>query len=279
MFGFSKKSPSTRNLRGERDGYGGGSSSSGGGSADSGSLASSASGTPRGGGRFNPSAFALLSAAEQGLTAELTRLLAMRAGTGGALVVQVNDRDEHGRTALHVAARHGHLDAVKLLVEVHGADLNAVTLPQQQESAQQPSAGGGDADEGRDSLGRKSPLHMALETQRFEVAHYLLAKGATATSVSTSGTTAPSTTVLHLAAANCPQEGEAAVKTFTGARLSSPSFSLPSLSFFSADETRMLFGCRYGGDDHHAAWWGEPSGCAREHCTPLRRVREAATFI
>jgi hypothetical protein len=73
---------------------------------------------------------------------------------------------------------------------------------------------------------------MALEAKRFEVAHYLLAKGATA-GLSTCGArappaagepsaaiapvAAPSTTALHLAAANCPTEGDAlTIKTFTG---------------------------------------------------------------
>ncbi len=222
MFGFAKKTPSTRNLRDGSQGAGG--------NLEAGSLASSASGTPRGGpgggggGRFNPSTFALLSAAEQGLTAELTRLLAMRAGTGGALVVQVNDRDEFGRTALHVAARHGNLDAVKLLAETHGADLNAVTLPHP-EGPQQPSGAAANDGDNEGSLGRKTPLHMALEAKRFEVAHYLLAKGATARAPPVAGepgaasasVAAASTTALHLAAANCPTEGDAAtIKTFTG---------------------------------------------------------------
>jgi ankyrin repeat protein len=157
-----------------------------------------------------------LSAAEQGLTAELTRLLAMRAGTGGALVVQVNDRDEFGRTALHVAARHGHLDAVKLLAETHGADLNAVTLPHP-EGPQQPSGAAANDGDNEGSLGRKTPLHMALEAKRFEVAHYLLAKGATARAPPVAGEPSASTTALHLAAANCPTEGDAStIKTFTG---------------------------------------------------------------
>ncbi|WP_245273458.1 ankyrin repeat domain-containing protein [Mesorhizobium sp. WSM3224] len=56
----------------------------------------------------------------------------------------------YGRTALIEAARNGHLDAVKLLVE-HGADVNAA-----------------------DKTGRNSALIEAIKGRHFAVAEYLL---------------------------------------------------------------------------------------------------------
>ena len=61
--------------------------------------------------------------------------------------------DEHGRTALHLAARNGHVDVSKLLID-HGADLNA-----------------------RDNFG-ETPLHLAVFHLNINVAALLIEHGA-----------------------------------------------------------------------------------------------------
>lgn len=298
MFGFVKRSGSNRNLKNEPSSSLEGLPSSP--LATNSALGSSySSGTPtitprsHAGtsavrsaaaavepGRFNPAAFALLMAAESGEVAEVTRMLNMRAGT----VVGVDDRDEHGRTALHVAAACGHLELVRTLVEVHGADLQTMTRPSvssspppipslssslssSSSSSSPPSCpstlpsgapkadtpettvakGSLERDDDARVLGRKTPLYLALQARRFDVAHYLVTKGAPVLVVSpeTSATTA-----LHLAAMNCPLAGEeesaAAAKVFLGTCYSAPwicrlrSFFSPFASFFFTDMAGMM---------------------------------------
>jgi len=73
--------------------------------------------------------------------------------------IPLDSRDRGGLTALHVAAKAGHLEVVQWLVE-HGADLHACTFRNP-----------GDA-------GSHTPLHLAVGAGRLEVARFLIERGA-----------------------------------------------------------------------------------------------------
>ena len=41
--------------------------------------------------------------------------------------ININTRDEFGQTVLHIAAKHGHMDVIKYLVNQKGADFMLLT--------------------------------------------------------------------------------------------------------------------------------------------------------
>jgi len=105
--------------------------------------------------------------------------------------IDVNARDEDGRTLLHVAADCSQKEVVKLLLD-KGADVNAETHSRWSVSGLTPlheAAGGGDhavaellIDGGaqvdaRDSAGRTA-LHVAVVNRRYEAAKLLVHRGA-----------------------------------------------------------------------------------------------------
>ena len=83
----------------------------------------------------------------------------------------INARDDHGRTALNLAAAHGDIDQVKLLLD-KGANVNA-----------------------KDSDGA-TPLHAAARKGHLAIAELLVARGADVNAASNNGATP-----LHLAGA------------------------------------------------------------------------------
>ncbi|EGD77757.1 hypothetical protein PTSG_08846 [Salpingoeca rosetta] len=82
-----------------------------------------------------------------------------------------SQRSATGYTALHYFARHGNLDACRMLVE-YGADVNALT-----------------------TTGKATPLHRAARSNRLDVVAYLLRVGANPALADSDGQTA-----LHKAA-------------------------------------------------------------------------------
>jgi len=60
----------------------------------------------------------LLEASRNGDVERVREIIAMPVETGGLLLLRFSSRDEKGNTALHLAARAGHLEIVRLLVEV-----------------------------------------------------------------------------------------------------------------------------------------------------------------
>jgi ankyrin repeat protein len=89
----------------------------------------------------------------------------------------VDDRGPDGRTALHLAARFGHMEVARLLLG-HGADPNAISLDEE----------------------RVTPLYIAVVARHRDTASLLLALGASPNSVQRGGWTA-----LHAAARNGDQ--------------------------------------------------------------------------
>jgi len=85
------------------------------------------------------------------------------------------DKNWYGMTPLHVAARYGRLEIVKLLLD-RGADINA-------------------GDKRGMTGSQQTPLYAALSANQFEVEKYLLEKGADVNSANSHGKTP-----LHLAA-------------------------------------------------------------------------------
>jgi len=90
----------------------------------------------------------LVIAAETGCVATVNRLLDIPG-------INVECKDNDGLTALHKAAKHGHLSVVTILLEKSPANINA--------------QGG--------SL-QRSALHWAAENAHFDVVNYLIKKGA-----------------------------------------------------------------------------------------------------
>lgn len=90
----------------------------------------------------------LLLAAQKGDLADIKRLKTKRANLLGA--------DYDGRTALHIAAKHGHLDVVKYLVST----IDAINVNVQDSQ-------------------HNTPYTEALKASQGEVAEFLLSKGAT----------------------------------------------------------------------------------------------------
>jgi ankyrin repeat protein len=83
-----------------------------------------------------------------------------------------------GWTPLHLAAREGHLEVVKLLVE-HGADLTATTQAIAESTGAAPGAPPADPTRPPEptrtypAIPRRTPLDWALAMDRAEVVQYL----------------------------------------------------------------------------------------------------------
>ena len=87
-------------------------------------------------------------------------------------VVNVNSKDEQGKTALHYACQKGQFEIVKILIN-RGADINIQTIS------------------------KKTPLHLATKKGKFEIVKFLLSKGALVNAKTKFGTQP-----LHMAAEN-----------------------------------------------------------------------------
>ena len=87
-------------------------------------------------------------------------------------VVNVNSKDEQGKTALHYACQKGQFENVKSLIN-RGADINIQTIS------------------------KKTPLHLATKRGSQEIVNFLLSKGASVNAKTKFGTTP-----LHMAAEN-----------------------------------------------------------------------------